>query len=532
MMDSLREAAAHLAAARAWSRYEVCAPSSLADIPPDGPPVVVLSPNGQLGEDAVTRIAALRGAGREILILSDVGMPDHVRRWVPPECWEMVAESTEPQRTELEPGRVMVLEPLAVDLAEQVRVALAEVGYHPQSDTHRIALPMTLVEVLVRDPSARVRRLVARREEVPPALLRELSRDTADDPGYGTVHKSAAGNPSMPMDVLLALAESEFVQNPPGHGSLAWPLATNARMPADILRRMGASGWEMVAANKACPSDVLAIVADSSWTFGREAVAGNPNTPPDILRALGTDVRYEVRAALAANPAAPIDLQRRLAGGQDTVARALIAEHSSDVATLWQLGRSDGPVEGLHEDAFEDDDSADFIKEAVFGGLARNPHTPSEIVEQLMAYSSPEVRSAVARRPDLSAASLTMLSRDSIASVRNAAARNHHTALADLTRLATDETPIWVVGSSCGPPVLTGVAENPRTPTELLDGLSTHDTAEVRIAVGWNPHADPGTAEAVLTALCASDDPDTRCRTIQGVASLEWTQPEATGSTG
>ncbi|MEM0010590.1 MAG: hypothetical protein QXT84_02725, partial [Candidatus Bathyarchaeia archaeon] len=105
--------------------------------------------------------------------------------------------------------------------------------------------------------------------------------------------------------------------------------------------------------------------------------------------------------------------------------------------------------------------------------MARDPHTPSEVMNVLAEDEDEEVRLEVARNPNAPSNVLRKLARDESRKVRWAVAENLNTPPEALEELAMDEEILW------------SVARNPNTPIKLLMGLrGRHD---VNISLARNP---------------------------------------------
>ena len=202
--------------------------------------------------------------------------------------------------------------------------------------------------------------------------------------------------------------------------------------------------------------EVLTQLADDPEELVRKYVAANPSTPVEVLMRLADDSEKWVLEGLAENPSTPVEVLTRL------------ADHS---------------------------------EERVLKSLAQNPSTP---VEVLTALASKEgYRQAVTWNPTVKAlvdeakestdeARLSELGRVSPPTVREAVARNPHTPVEVLTRLADD--PEWRVREH--------VAENPRTPADVLVVLASDSSGAVRERVAKNPSA-PTEAQDLAGAIAA-----------------------------
>lgn len=96
--------------------------------------------------------------------------------------------------------------------------------------------------------------------------------------------------------------------------------------------------------------------------------------------------------------------------------------------------------------------------------VARNPNTPLEILEELAKDTDDSVRSSVAQRVDIPKELAVKLSKDRLWGVRWRLAM--HTSDVDILRkLSTDRSPA----------VRTSVANNPCTPTDIIENYALND---------------------------------------------------------
>lgn len=281
---------------------------------------------------------------------------------------------------------------------------------------------------LARHPHAEVRYAAAGNEAVPPDALAALVTgeglppaasclgcDPSDAPctrhPYDPVpdcdgaHAStlratrvrAAGNPSTPVEAVLALADASSVP-------LRRAVAGRADLPQDAYARLARDP----------DPDVLADVAS------------NPAVGEPLVRALAADPRPEVRHAVAGHPRLPLDVLARLTAGTragpEPLPRiaAATAEELAELASsphahvrVRVAQRRDLPPEA--RDALAADRDASVVaavaphpglSEAllrtavarygvqVHGGVAANPAAPAALLEEL-ARHEPPVRAAL-----------------------------------------------------------------------------------------------------------------------------------------
>ncbi len=185
-----------------------------------------------------------------------------------------------------------------------------------------------------------------------------------------------AANPGMPMDGLLQLTRLyalEVSVNPAFRMRIAIEPAFLSSLSMTIQRRLVRRQGidERLIRQLAGPRNRAAGV--------RAAAARNPGCPMDLLEDYPRHA-WPVRAALAANPILPLTLQLRLA--QDPkyqVRKALSDRDSVDSAVLRELCHSEQhPL--------------------VLRGIARNPSTPDNLLDELMTWGPAEVQKIIQAR--------------------------------------------------------------------------------------------------------------------------------------
>ena len=164
---------------------------------------------------------------------------------------------------------------------------------------------------------------------------------------------------------------------------------------------------------------------------------------------------------------------------------------------------------------------ADFLTDkstAVRRGLATRTDISIELMQQLSIDVDSWVKQRLGRNPSLSIAFMQLLATDADNEVRRAVTRNINCPIALLEQLARDHC-AWVragvafqVNASSelmcrlfkeadietDIDVLSGVASNPNTPSEIMLSLSRHKEADVRRGVILNPKAERATLLPLL----------------------------------
>lgn len=179
------------------------------------------------------------------------------------------------------------------------------------------------------------------------ATRRSLPLDTDWD-----IRSAAIANPSLPVEVLLQLAED---------------------------RNASVRAW--VGKNPRTPAHALARLAEDNDAMVRGEVANTPTTPFDLVKALASDPDPTVRNAAIVNPALPEDFILRHAEG-DPLARQAVANNAATPPSV---------LRGLANDA----------EKGVRASVGANPNTPEDVIAQLLGDPDPIVRQFTAVNPKM-----------------------------------------------------------------------------------------------------------------------------------
>ncbi|UMP02490.1 hypothetical protein [Amycolatopsis sp. EV170708-02-1] len=226
------------------------------------------------------------------------------------------------------------------------------------------------------------------------SILRGLANDEDAD-----VRRSVAHNPSVPLDVLVHLAETIRI------GPNLLPRVMSAT--DDELRLLTASSSarvRMLAAQRtALPADVFELLVADDDIRVAKGIAPHPALSADRLRALAARHGPGLFRRLATNPNCDPELLHRMA--RDATARRTyraVAEHpntrgetlliclADDVARRWAAAHPNLPADvllGLVEDP------------GLAGYAAANPSLPVEVMERLIAAHGPVTHAGRGRRP-------------------------------------------------------------------------------------------------------------------------------------
>jgi hypothetical protein len=185
-----------------------------------------------------------------------------------------------------------------------------------------------------------------------------------------------AANPGMPMDGILLLTRFyplEVSVNPAFRMRIAIEPAFLSSLSRTIQRRL-------VRRQGVDERLIRQLAGPRNRSVGvRAAAARNPDCPMDLLEDYPRHA-WPVRAALASNPSLPLALQLRLAlDPKRQVRKALSVRDPVDEAVLNVLCHStQHPL--------------------VLRGIARNPSTPDNLLDELMVWGPTEVKNIIQAR--------------------------------------------------------------------------------------------------------------------------------------
>lgn len=184
------------------------------------------------------------------------------------------------------------------------------------------------------------------------------------------------------------------------------------------------------------------------------AVAGNPSVDLAMFEELILDPVQQVRQAVATNPMAPHSILVQLLNDRDANVRHALPGNpnwpSEELRRMY--------LEGKNRTTTDTDNR--ILPDSAF---ARNPSTPTDVLDSIALtgkYGSVQV---VARNPSLSHATMQRLAQHADASVRAEIAKNPQAPRSILQGLVSDSDP----------KVREGIAGNPHTPFSMLDALAT-----------------------------------------------------------
>lgn len=233
---------------------------------------------------------------------------------------------------------------------------------------------------------------IAQNTKASPEILREVSSiATRDNMEY--VLNSLVSNPNIPDDLLEEFSQSDD----------QWRLgnlAGNPNLSGDTLRRIFDGRKEIhvrskVLRNPNCPQDLLVECAFTDPS----AVVVNPNTPTDIIYQIYENQREKndwnsnlTLCCILANPNVPQDILYELVSHPSELVRCDLAKRTTAPDILIALSK----------------DRKHDVREIV----AKNPHTPTSVLDRLSKDRSNKVRTAVASNPNISFDAWQRLSQD------------------------------------------------------------------------------------------------------------------------
>jgi Leucine rich repeat variant len=232
----------------------------------------------------------------------------------------------------------MIVE-LALDYRLHMMNSLAQNTYIGASVLHKLANhgELRVRQMVARHPNTppallvdavslpELRRFVAANRSARASLLNQLAQDNQHE-----VLEAVASNPSTPASVLEHIAHQTYLHDllvvehpnatPKLQQKVLWRLAMDERLsvrkyvakhphtPVDILEMWVKKEPQLrvwLAQNPSLPAKVLEFLARDPESKVRLAVAHNPNTPNFVLVKLAFDAEIEVRIAVASNTKTP-----------------------------------------------------------------------------------------------------------------------------------------------------------------------------------------------------------------------------------
>ncbi len=284
------------------------------------------------------------------------------------------------------------LKRLAEDEAPRVRSSLA---LNP-------SIPADILARLSKDADEGVRAAVARSEKASAELLAQMAEKPENK---GMVLASIAGSPSAPPALILKIVKAEDASvKSRGRGGENDELFFADESFEPLAR---------AAANERTPKEALELLAHYRGNEIEWSLAKNPSAPLEVLSEIVEKGSPSAKRDLALNPALPKQLALKIAELADELGSANLAQKSSDkeviesaVLAFRDLKRAERvalaaskneacPTAAL-EKIFED--FKDGSNETVLFRLARNPATPTSLLQKLAKCSSAKAAKAAQSR--------------------------------------------------------------------------------------------------------------------------------------
>ena len=251
--------------------------------------------------------------------------------------------------------------------------------------------------------------------------IRSAIRDISQE-AWGT-QDQIAENPNTDARTLARLAEGQ------NNGALV-AVAQHPNTPIEVLRNFVASDkiflHRAMANSYNTPAEILEELINIRDPYVWEKLAENPNTPSDVLAKLHyeqpEDITYQY-------------IDDRLAGNENTPEAVLIdiaanCPRNNIATTIAECANSEEALRIIYE-RFNDYPS---IMECV----AKNPHTPEDIIEKLATSDYYFVRCNIANRTDISPELLARLAEDPAFDVLENVLQNPSTPVAVIEKLITN----------------------------------------------------------------------------------------------
>ncbi len=396
-----------------------------------------------------------------------------------------------------------------------------------------------IMSILASDSSPEVRIGIARRCELPAAVVSVLAADKEQD-----VRSTVVGNQFLPPELLAVMSGDA---SPKVRASVA----AARQLPQDIRHRLMADPDDTVRASVVRNTDdevLLTRLSQDPSPDVRIAVAQRRQTPEYIRESLAADRDVGVQRSVAETTSSPAVLSRLASASDESVKRAVAGNKHTPILVLYKLSGIGGRVavaamanETRHtREASWSPNEAEWQEILESKRLSRDvaAATPSlQVWDRLARHPDADVRSGAAANFMCRHADKRMLARDSDPSVRLLLARQFASTPAVAVVLARDADPdirlalasqkgvapeAMAILAEDGDLVVRGRLLSHIQTTDLAAAISKHGglhqlSASDRHTLAGNPAAP----RALYTALARDPDPDVRL----AVASNKRTHP-------
>ena len=206
-------------------------------------------------------------------------------------------------------------------------------------------------------------------------------------------------------------------------------VSVHPNTPIDILRKFATGNKLFLQRSMAncqhTPPEVLTLLINVKDSYVWSKLASNPNTPTEVLSALHyeqpEDIAFRyVDEYLADNENTPEDVLIDIAANCDPNAARIVAESANSETAIRTI------YERFNESA------------SILEYVAKNPHTPEDIIEELATSNYYFVRCAIADRTDVSPELLARLAEDPTSDVLSNVLQNPSTPIETIKKLIAD----------------------------------------------------------------------------------------------
>lgn len=284
-----------------------------------------------------------------------------------------------------------------------------------------------------------------------------------------------------PLDSIGALQfeDSLFIDNP---------------TPAKLIKLSKSKSVRdrvLVAFHNGTPEDLLTTLSDDQNVAVRFAVAKNPGTPENVLDKLAKDIEVPVKKAALANESISIESLESIDGDEAKI--NLASSHKASSEVLAKLAKEKN--------------------EDIRAAVAKNINTPSETLIALAKDKSDDVRGNVAENPSSSMETIKMLCRDKDYLIRGSIALREDIT-GEIFEILSKDSDEWVREN---------VAENRKVPEEVLKVLSKDSNSSVRDAALKNSNLADGSIKAfenpVGVKLRLAENPSTPIDILESLST-------------
>lgn len=416
-----------------------------------------------------------------------------------------------------------LLQQLAEIPNQEISIALAR---HPNT-------PATVLEQLANSDTWQVRELVAQNPRTPLATIEKLvqaENSYAPNAAVASLSQKLAQKYAQHSTPTLSRLITFFHPQTPGKflaknfRSFIWldryAIAQNTNTPRPIVQKLAEDGNRIVRAaaeanlaqqpisssaetetnlsqqlgsvfrGEAVSAEILEWAANLSGKKALLAVANHPHTPQSVLAKLTASKKPEVAKAamLHVNWAGDLDVDWNEVAKTEIQTNSL-EKNTDELQELAEIGVI--PEFILSQLMWDQQKLANDGKDSSCRQIAKNPHTPTNILEQLARHIN--ASREVAANPDTPANVLESLAIENKLWLHEIIIHNPNTPAAVVERLQHIQQ-------------LHQKAKNPETPEAELKALAKSDYDEIREAVANNP----STGLTVLEQLAADYNPTIR----------------------